>query len=214
MSIRRDRAAFAGAALLVPLALLTAAGTAGAVDGGVWDRIAACESGGDWQINTGNGYYGGLQFSAATWEAYGGTAYAPRADKATREQQIAIADKVRNRQGWGAWPTCAARVGVHDRPSAAPRTEVRAQVPARPRSDGGRSRPEAPREQRPQPHTDRGQSRTEVDGDTGVHVVRPGDNLSAIAAEHGTRWRALWAANREVVGDDPDLILPGQRLVL
>ena len=78
---------------------------------GVWDRLAQCESGGNWHINTGNGYYGGLQFSAGTWTAYGGGAYAPTADLATREQQIAIGEKVQAAQGWGAWPTCAAGVG-------------------------------------------------------------------------------------------------------
>jgi hypothetical protein len=73
-----------------------------------WDRIAQCESGGNWHINTGNGYYGGLQFTQQTWEAYGGLAYAARADLATREQQIDIAERVQRSQGWGAWPVCAA----------------------------------------------------------------------------------------------------------
>ncbi|MGB3955760.1 MAG: transglycosylase family protein, partial [Brooklawnia sp.] len=71
-------------------------------NGGTWDAIAQCESGGNWAINTGNGYYGGLQFAASTWTAYGGGAYAPTANLATREQQIAIAEKVLAAQGWGA----------------------------------------------------------------------------------------------------------------
>ncbi|MGY1805483.1 transglycosylase family protein [Blastococcus sp. SYSU D00922] len=71
-----------------------------------WDAVAQCESGGNWSINTGNGYYGGLQFSASTWTSFGGGEYAPRADLATREQQIAIAEKVLAVQGKGAWPTC------------------------------------------------------------------------------------------------------------
>lgn len=79
----------------------------------VWDELAECESGGNWAINTGNGYYGGLQFSASTWSAYGGGAYASTADQATREQQIAIAEKVQNAQGWGAWPSCAAELGLY-----------------------------------------------------------------------------------------------------
>jgi resuscitation-promoting factor RpfB len=79
----------------------------------VWDRIAQCESGGNWAINTGNGYYGGLQFSAGTWTAYGGGAYAPTANLATREEQIAIGEKVQAAQGWGAWPVCAAEAGVY-----------------------------------------------------------------------------------------------------
>jgi len=71
-----------------------------------WDAVARCESGGNWSINTGNGYYGGLQFSQGTWSAYGGTAYAARADLATQAQQIAVAEKVLAAQGAGAWPTC------------------------------------------------------------------------------------------------------------
>ena len=71
-----------------------------------WSGVAQCESGGNWSINTGNGYYGGLQFSASTWSGYGGNQYAPRADLATREQQIAVAEKVLAGQGRGAWPTC------------------------------------------------------------------------------------------------------------
>lgn len=91
----------------------TAGPAAPAVAGGsVWDAIAACESGGDWSINTGNGYHGGLQFSPSTWAAYGGTAYAPTADQATREQQIAIAEKTQAAQGWGAWPACTAKLGL------------------------------------------------------------------------------------------------------
>lgn len=78
----------------------------------VWDAIAACESGGNWSINTGNGYQGGLQFNQGTWAAYGGTAYAPTADQATREQQIAIAERTQAAQGWGAWPACTAKLGL------------------------------------------------------------------------------------------------------
>lgn len=73
--------------------------------GSTWDRIAACESGGNWSTNTGNGYYGGLQFSQATWEGAGGTKYAPRADLASRDQQIAVASKL----SLSNWPTCGSR---------------------------------------------------------------------------------------------------------
>lgn len=75
-------------------------------NGARWDAIAACESSGNWAINTGNGYYGGLQFDQSTWERNGGLRYAGRADLATREEQIAIAEVTRARQGWGAWPVC------------------------------------------------------------------------------------------------------------
>ena len=76
-------------------------------NGSKWDRIAKCESGGNWSINTGNGYYGGIQFDKKTWNAYGGGKYAARADLASREEQIAVAEKVRaSRGGYGAWPVC------------------------------------------------------------------------------------------------------------
>lgn len=80
--------------------------------GSVWDSIAQCESGGNWAINTGNGYYGGLQFNAGTWSAYGGGQYAPTANLASRDQQIEIAQKVQAAQGWGAWPACTASLGI------------------------------------------------------------------------------------------------------
>lgn len=80
--------------------------------GSVWDELAQCESGGNWAIDTGNGYSGGLQFADSTWAAYGGTEYAPRASQATREQQIAVAERVQASQGWGAWPACTAKMGL------------------------------------------------------------------------------------------------------
>jgi resuscitation-promoting factor RpfB len=78
----------------------------------IWDAIAQCESGGNWSINTGNGYYGGLQFTESTWLGYGGGAYAPYANLATREEQIAVAERVQASQGWGAWPVCSVEAGV------------------------------------------------------------------------------------------------------
>jgi uncharacterized protein YabE (DUF348 family) len=81
-------------------------------NGGVWDALSRCEAGGNWAINTGNGFYGGVQFDQNTWERQGGLRYAPRADLATREEQIAIAEVTRARQGWGAWPTCSGRIGA------------------------------------------------------------------------------------------------------
>ncbi|MFK4069095.1 transglycosylase family protein [Streptomyces sp. NPDC029674] len=196
----RTKAVIGGAALLAPLGLLAATGQAGAADSGVWDRIARCESGGNWQINTGNGYYGGLQFSAGTWRAFGGGAYAPTADRASKAQQIAVATKVQRAQGWGAWPTCAARAGAYgSAPSAA------APVPkaAKPAPKAVQQRPgEVPG------RTDQGASR----GASGNYTVQQGDTLSRIAARHGTGWQRLYATNRQVIGGDPDVIVPGQRL--
>ncbi|WP_311736133.1 transglycosylase family protein [Mycolicibacterium iranicum] len=79
---------------------------------GAWDALARCEAGGNWAINTGNGYFGGVQFDQNTWERNGGLRYAQRADLATKEEQIAIAEVTRARQGWGAWPTCSGRIGA------------------------------------------------------------------------------------------------------
>jgi uncharacterized protein YabE (DUF348 family) len=81
-------------------------------NGRTWDALAQCEAGGNWAINTGNGFYGGVQFDQNTWERNGGLRYAGRADLATREEQIAIAEMTRARQGWGAWPVCSGRVGA------------------------------------------------------------------------------------------------------
>ena len=81
-------------------------------DGSIWDSLASCEAGGNWAINTGNGFYGGVQFDQNTWERSGGLQYAPRADLATREEQIAVATVTQQRQGWGAWPVCSGRAGL------------------------------------------------------------------------------------------------------
>lgn len=89
-----------------------AAAPAPAAGYGVWDELAQCESGGNWAIDTGNGFSGGLQFTDSTWAAYGGTEYAPRASQASREQQIAVAERVQASQGWGAWPACTASMGL------------------------------------------------------------------------------------------------------
>lgn len=96
------------AAILIGLAILVGLAAPAQASSYNWDGVAACESGGNWQINTGNGYYGGLQFSQPTWEGHGGATYASRADLATKEQQIEIAERVLTTQGVGAWPVCGA----------------------------------------------------------------------------------------------------------
>jgi LysM repeat protein len=217
----RTTAVLTGAALLAaPLGLLAAAGNAAAADSGVWDRIARCESGGNWHINTGNGYYGGLQFSAGTWRAYGGTAYAPTADGASRGQQIAVATKVQHAQGWGAWPVCSARAGAQGGAPASTGSaatgsgeSTKSTRSTRPTNSVKAAPAEKPAKKpakasaRSTGHTARGASR-------GDYTVRKGDTLSEIAARHGTTWRHLYAVNKAVIGGDPDLIVPGQQLEL
>ena len=101
----------AGLALSFGIGLVGAA-PAEAAPTTVWDRVAQCESGGNWKISTGNGFYGGVQFSASTWKAHGGKGYASQAHLATKAEQIAIARRVLEGQGPGAWPTCSRRAGL------------------------------------------------------------------------------------------------------
>src|SRR5689334_7536632 len=96
--------AFTGA--VIGSGSLALAGQAGAATDGEWDTVASCESGGNWAINTGNGYQGGLQFSPSTWSGHGGGEYAPSAHQATKEEQIAVAERALAGQGKGAWPVC------------------------------------------------------------------------------------------------------------
>ncbi|QJY46179.1 transglycosylase family protein [Pseudonocardia broussonetiae] len=126
------RLAVAGAVVVgTPVAL---AGTANAAPDSDWDRLAQCESGGNWSINTGNGYYGGLQFNPTTWRAFGGSGMP---HQASRSQQIAVAERTLAAQGWGAWPACSRKLGLNG--SAEPQ-RVRASAPApaaAPSSSGG-----------------------------------------------------------------------------
>ncbi|MGW5650367.1 transglycosylase family protein [Streptomyces humi] len=197
-----------GAGLAIPLA---AAGSAEAASVSTWEKVAACESSGDWHINTGNGYYGGLQFTQSTWEAYGGTRYAPRADLATRDQQIAVAEKVLDGQGPGAWPVCSVRGGL-TRGGGSPDVHTESAHTGSTHTDGARTRPAKSSVRDVQPHTTP-QSRA---GKAEMYTVVRGDTLSGIADEHDVTggWHRLYAANRATVGADPDLILPGQRLSL
>jgi resuscitation-promoting factor RpfA len=111
---RNRRAAIVGMGLAaVPVVgVVGAAVPAYGVNGGTWDQLAQCESGGNWSINTGNGYSGGLQFHPATWSGHGGGEFAASAHQATREQQIMVAERVLATQGWGAWPACSRRLGL------------------------------------------------------------------------------------------------------
>ncbi|MEU3660535.1 transglycosylase family protein [Streptomyces sp. NPDC032940] len=196
-----------GAGIALPL---IGTGTAQAADVETWDKVAACESSGDWDIDTGNGYHGGLQFTQSTWEAFGGTAYAPRADLATKDQQIAVAEKVLDGQGPGAWPVCSVRAGLTrggETPDVHPAGGAGAEEGAAGKSAGASGK--AP-DVRPQttPQSRAGKAR--------MYTVVTGDTLSGIADSHRVPggWEGLYEANRASIGADPDLILPGQRLAL
>ncbi len=202
-NVRKTTARIA-AALTVPVAAvslpLLAASPAQAASDETWNRLASCESGGNWAINTGNGYYGGLQFAQGTWEGYGGLAYASRADLATREQQIVIAERTLAGQGWGAWPACSAMLGLTSADAYGSPTPAPVAAPATPPAP---AKAPAPRKApAPAPAT------------SGTYVVQAGDSLSAIAAKLGmSSWAPLYAANRDKISN-PNLIYVGWTLRL
>ncbi|WNI14572.1 transglycosylase family protein [Actinacidiphila sp. ITFR-21] len=199
-----------GAGLALPLIGLS---TAHAAAGNVWDKVASCESSGDWNINTGNGFYGGLQFNAGTWKSFGGTVYAPRADLASKNQQIAIAEKVLRSQGPGAWPVCSVEAGL-TRQAASASHIVRVPV-SKPKPKAGPVAPQHLAEAVPVKAAGKPAPARPAAGHE-RYTVGAGDTLSGIAADEQVRggWPELYAANRTVVGDDPDLIFPGQHLAL
>lgn len=192
-----------GAGMALPF---MGAGAAQAADVDTWNKVAACESTNNWSINSGNGFYGGLQFTQSTWEAYGGRAYAARADLASKDQQIAVAEKVLDGQGPGAWPVCSERAGL-TRGGGEPDIRPAAQSTKKDDKKRAKTSIEAVRPQSTP------QSRA---GNAEMYTVVRGDTLSGIADDQDVRggWRGLYAANRSAIGSDPDLIVPGQRLAL
>ncbi|CAM5419510.1 hypothetical protein GCM10010329_56690 [Streptomyces spiroverticillatus] len=232
-------AAAGGVGMALPL---VAAGNAGAAPVDVWDKVAACESTNNWKINTGNGYYGGLQFRQATWNAYGGQAYAPRADLATKGEQIAVAERVLKGQGPTAWPVCSVKAGLvrggpapdisvsnpeKDKSPEKSRTPQKGNTPEKDKAkdttpDRGQGQkktdpPKPPARQTPPPKTDPEPTRPAPGGSAaGAYTVARGDTLSAIAETEKITggWQKLYEANRQVIGGDPDMIRPGQRLLV
>ncbi|MGP4090339.1 transglycosylase family protein [Streptomyces sp. KR55] len=197
---------------------LMAAGSASAATTSEWDAVAQCESGGNWSINTGNGYYGGLQFSASTWAAYGGTQYAATADQATKEQQIQIAEKVLAGQGKGAWPHCGTGLsnatytggGASDSSS-----EGSSQSSTETTTRSTEQQPASRSQERPAQKTVTTPTGEKVEKGDGEYKVVTGDTLSTIAAEHDVEggWEKLFQLNKDIV-EDADLIYPGQQLHL
>ena len=204
--IRRRATTVAAAAGVAAVTPLLVAGPAQA-DSVNWDAIAQCESGGNWKINTGNGYYGGLQFSRSTWLAYGGGQYAPTASQASRSQQLAVAERTLRGQGIGAWPTCGKRAGSSA--SYQPQGDTGSTAGSSERATRSERRSTPARQQQTTTRVER--SSAPAGGKT--YVVRSGDTLSKIAAAQGVDggWKAIYAANRSVV-ENPNLIFPGERL--
>jgi resuscitation-promoting factor RpfA len=200
-AVRRTiaRVVLTGVAVGAPLAAAPAFASADPVN---WDAIAQCESGGNWSINTGNGYYGGLQFSLSTWKANGGSG---NPADASREEQIRVANNVLQSQGIGAWPTCGKKAGASGGGGSAAPAKSKAKAPATSNSGSGKKAPAktaapvAPALVASNP--------------AGDYTVVAGDSLSKIATAMNVPggWAALYEKNKQYIGD-PNLIVPGQKL--
>ncbi|MDG5802033.1 transglycosylase family protein [Streptomyces ossamyceticus] len=206
------------AAIAAPLMV---AGSASAATESEWDAVAQCESGGDWSINTGNGYYGGLQFSASTWAGYGGTQYASTADQASKAQQIAIAEKVLAGQGKGAWPVCGKGLSgaSYDGAAASSGNSGSGSSSGNSGSDSSSSSQQGTQETRASRSSERATVETptgkKVKKGDGEYKVVSGDTLSSIAAKKNVKggWEKLFELNKDII-DDADFIYPGQQLHL
>ena len=219
---------------LVAAIPLVSASSASAAEAGPWDRLASCESGGNWHINTGNGYYGGVQFADGTWDGWGGERYASRADLATKRR----ADR-RSRPSWSRTPAgapgrpAASRLGLgaEERRVA---LDIAAELKAAMNGDSHRTATRRPAATAPSRRPDgrraarQGQPRRHRAGvarqaPQGARHDRPGDvprqsgdTLSSIARRKDVPggWENLYRINRKTIGSNPGLIFPGQRLAL
>ena len=209
-------AALAGAAIAVPVVMASTA----SADSVNWTAIANCESGGDWSIDTGNGFYGGLQFSESTWLAYGGGDYAQYANEATESQQIAVAEKVLAGQGIGAWPVCGADAGSSTTYSGSntsgsgSSSDQGSSSSSSSSSSNSGSSSSSKSSNSSGSTTYQGKHRASSSA-SGSYTVVAGDTLSGIAQKEGVSdWHTLYQDNKSVVGSNPNLIFPGQVLDL
>ena len=194
----------AGLALTLGIALAGTAPASAATT--VWDKVAKCESGNRWGINTGNGYYGGLQFSSGTWKAYGGRKYGSQANKATKAEQIAIARRVLAGQGPGAWPTCSRRAGLTKANGQADKKAVPATNPGA--SKAKSTKPVVKKK----PAAKKPAVKSASTAIKRVKVIR-GDTLAKIANRYNVKggWRGLWNLNKKTL-KNPNRIYVGQVL--
>ncbi|MBF9071139.1 LysM peptidoglycan-binding domain-containing protein [Streptacidiphilus fuscans] len=177
----------------------------------VWDRLAVCESNSRWHVNSGNGYYGGLQISLETWRESGGRRYASRPDLAGRIEQIATAERILAWQGWDAWPNCARSLGLTGhRPPGGGRPPVTTPPPV--------SKPPVttPPVATPPPVTTPPVTTPPTGTVPATYTVRAGDSLASIASHFHLPggWPALYARNRAVIGPDPNALNAGTVLRL
>ena len=218
-SIRRTAAALAiGGAVAATMSMPAA----NAVDGATWDALAQCESGGNWSINTGNGFYGGLQFTQQSWNGVG---MSGSPATATRAQQIEAGERLLAIQGWGAWPACSAKLGLYGKTGAAPTyTEPTTTVAAQSQTQqtytapAAQAAPAAVEAPAAAPAVEAPVAAAPVAAPkaaAGTYTVVPGDSLSLIAAKLGVAggYQAIAAANTDIIYN-VDLIFPGQVLTI
>ncbi len=191
----------AGALIAAPLLIVAAPATAAT---SVWDKVAMCEASGRWDINTGNGYYGGLQFSPSTWKGYGGLTYAKQANLATRLQQIKIGQKTLAAQGPGAWPTCSKKAGLTRANGAADDGTGSTPTSTTPKPMPTPEPKPKPTPPKPMPKP----KKTVLD-----YTVVSGDTLRRIAYKEKVAggWKVVWKKNTTRV-PNPDSIYVGQKL--
>ena len=221
---RLRAALITGVVVAAPVAGLVTATTASAASVSTWDAVAQCESSGNWAANTGNGFYGGLQFTPSTWAAFGGTQYAASADQATEGQQISVAENVLASQGPGAWPVCGPEAGLTAGGAAAnvSTTSSSNSVSSNSGSSDNSSSDSSSQSSAPVQNTAPVQTSTPVQSapaqtsaaSGSTYTVKSGDTLSGIAAANGVSWEHLYSENQSTIGADANLILPGQVLTI
>lgn len=206
-SRKATRVAVAGAVVASPLAI---AAPASAAD---WDELAQCESSGNWHANTGNGFYGGLQFTASTWSAFGGDQYAPNAHLATRAQQIQIAKKVLDAQGPGAWPACTSKTGwvSGSTSSSGSVSSSSEQSSSSQQEQSSSSSSEQSSSESSESSEDTSAQAKSVQSGGADYTVQKGDTLSKIAQRFGVTYQDIYQNNTDIL-NDPNLIFPGQQL--
>jgi len=227
---------FASAAAVTTVAgagLVMAAAPAQAADLSVWDKVAQCESSGNWSINTGNGYYGGLQFTISTWNAFGGQEFASRADLATKSEQIIVAQRTLAVQGPGAWPKCSIYAGLtkanggatgYTASTSTSTSTTKAVTSTATKSTSTASKSTASKstpvstKAATQASTKKATKvvtpKKATADDAEVYTVKPGDTLWKIARDHDLdSWQSIYSLNKDQIAD-PDLIYVGQRFII
>lgn len=201
------RVALTGAVAAAPFAMTLPA--ANAASQSTWDKVAQCEGSGNWKTNTGNGFQGGLQFTPSTWKAYGGTQYAPSANQANREQQIAVAERVLQAQGPNAWPVCSKKAGL-TKSGGLDNQNVSASVSNKGVSvSAGKKSAKVEKKSDSAKHSQ--QSTKQEAPHKGSYKVEQGDTLAKIGTKLGQDWHKIYDQNRDKL-KNPNLVVTGDLL--